>query len=71
VNHLERHAPEAQKRTQARNTGGSAADAVPADAGAIEVKSPGDDKWVNANDPAAASILQPKCKDGNPELVLP
>jgi hypothetical protein len=71
VNHLERQAPEVQKRRQQTSNTGAAADAPSADAGAIEVKSPGDDRWVNANDPAAAKIIQPKCKDGNPELVLP
>ena len=73
VNHMERYTAEAHKRLQQQASGPSSgsADAPSADAGGSEVKSPGEEKWVSANDPAAAKIIQPKCKDGKPELVLP
>jgi hypothetical protein len=72
VNHVERYTPEVQKRlqqAQARSAGGG--DVVAAEVAGIEIKSPGEERWVNANDPAATKIMHPKCSGGDLELVLP
>ena len=72
VGHMERYTPEAQKRLQevyARAANGAAA--LPAESTGLEVKAPGGDRWVSVIDPAAASIMSPKCPSGNLEIVTP
>ena len=74
VGYLERYTPSAKKTMEAVHASdGKGSNLLPFDGiRGIEVKAPGETRWMNQSDDKAIAVLSPRCPDGGPaEFVLP
>jgi hypothetical protein len=76
VAHLERYTLDAKKKIEAVQSGsGGIGDPTVLETiqmTGVEIKAPGQPKWIKQSDPRAGAVLTPKCSSGGqPEPVLP
>ena len=75
VGYLERYTPQGKSQIERARRGEGDPESVVLRllANSVEVKKPGQDRWVVVSDPSAKAIIEPKAPDGGPDgiQVLP